>query len=246
MDEPKGETTQPSSEETPETPSDTTITDSTDTSVDISKVEVETGTKLSEDQAASLKKDISKDVADKVSKKVSKTIISKIGEALGLTKTEEEKLPSDPEKLQKFVESLIEKSMEKEREKLGEEAKQTQAEQKKKINTIVNNWFSQYNRLSQAGKVPAIKNVSDPNDPGVQARKRIITYIGQMVEKLKESGSDYTPSIADALLENPRVLSGPAGATLPISGNTASTENSETFKYDDMHRKSFEEIAQGA
>ena len=200
---------------------------------------------IPEDTLTTLKDTITKDVSGKVTEEVSKGVLTRISEALGLTKEQEEELPKDPESLKKMVQESIDAKMEELDTQAKKEEKESKKERQTRINGIVNNWFSQYNRLSQSGKVPAIKDSSDENDPGLQARKKVILYIGQMIEKLKAEGSDYTPSIADALLENPRVLSGPAGANLPISGNTAIREDESSFKYEDVAKKSFEEIAAG-
>lgn len=201
---------------------------------------------IPQDQLTSLKDTIAKDVSGKVTEEVSKGVIARIGEALGLTKKQEEGLPKDPEALKKVVQEAIDKKFEEVGQQAENEERESEKDRKVRVNGIVNNWFSQYNRLSQSGKVPAIKNANNENDPGIQARKKVILYIGQMIEKLKTEGSDYTPSIADALLENSRVLSGPAGANLPISGNTAIRENEESFKYEDIKGKSFEDIIQGS
>ena len=57
--------------------------------------------------SAKLKEEITRDVSGKVSEEVSKSVIQRIGEALGLTKKEEAKLPTDPESLKKIVDENV-------------------------------------------------------------------------------------------------------------------------------------------
>lgn len=201
---------------------------------------------LSEDQITTLKDSITKDVSGTVSQEVSKSVIQKIGDALGLTKEEEEELPKDAESLKKVVNDAVQAKVEELNEKAQEEEQQTQQQRQQNINKIVQGWNSQYNMLSQKDKVPAIKDPSDKDDPGVQARRKIILHIGKMIDNLKQQGSDYTPSISDALLDNPNILEGPAGSDLPISGNTSSTSSDADFKYEEIAGKTFEDIATGA
>lgn len=237
VDEPKGNLPQP--EEPKVTP------EVKETPVVTPEVKPDVKSTLSDEQVASLKESISKDVSGTVSQEVSKSVIQKIGEALGLTKKEEDKLPTDAEALQKMVDQKLEERF----SKLSEEAKKEEEGEKtarqERINGIVNGWYTQYNILARSGKVPPIKNAGDENDSGLQARKKIILAIGKMIEQNKSQGIDYTPTISDVLVTYPQVLQGPPGADLPISGNTAVRENEDSFKYDSIHKKSFEEIAEG-
>src|SRR3990167_8488908 len=81
---------------------------------------------LSQDQVASLKEDISKDLSGRVSQEVSKSVIQKIGEALGLTKKEEEALPTDPKRLTKLINQAIEK-------KFSEVSQTTEEQQREEL-----------------------------------------------------------------------------------------------------------------
>ena len=90
-----------------------------------------------------------------------------------------------------------------------------------------------------------IKNPSDPSDEGVAARRKLITAIGGIIDEVRKinPNSDYTPSISEAMVRYPTVLSAPPGADLPISGNTAVRESEDSFAYDkDVAGKSFQEI----
>ena len=237
VDEPKGKepqtTPEPQAPATPVAPQPTP------------SVTPEVKPSMSDEQVASLKDSITKDVSGQVSQEVSKSVIQKIGEALGLTKREEDKLPTDAEALQKLVDQKLEERFSKLSEEAENEEKEEKTARQERINGIVNGWYTQYNILARQGKVPPVKNAGDENDPGLQARKKIILAIGKMIEQNKAQGIDYTPTISDVLVTYPQVLQGPPGADLPISGNTAVRENEDSFKYENIHKKTFEEIAEG-
>jgi len=199
---------------------------------------------LSDEQVASLKDSITKDVSGVVSQEVSKSVIQKIGDALGLTKKQEEALPTDADALKKIVNEQLEQRFAKLEEEGEKEEKQSETQRQERINGIVQGWYTQYNQLSKLGKVPQMKEAKE-GDAGYDARKKLILAIGKMIEQNRSQGIEYTPSISDILVAHPQVLEGPPGADLPISGNTQVRETGESFKYKDIKEKSFEEIAAG-
>jgi len=195
---------------------------------------------LSDEQVASLKDSITKDVSGKVST----SVIQRIGEALGLTKKQEEALPTDAAQLQKIVDQKLEERFTKLQQQADQEEKQTETQRQERINGIVQGWYSQYDQMARLGKVPQMKQAVE-GDPGYDARKKIILAIGEMINENKQKGVDYTPSISDVLIANPQVLEGVPGANLPISGNTQVRESAADFKHSDITSKSWEEIASG-
>ncbi|MBU1067097.1 hypothetical protein KKE60_04890 [Patescibacteria group bacterium] len=204
-------------------------------------------TPLSEDAAAKLKEDISKDVSEKITKTVSEGVIQKIGKAFGLTKKEEEDLPKDPDALKKMVGAMIQEGFAAREEDQFRTSEETDKQRQGRIDDIVRGWHSQYESLARSGKLPPIENAQDPNDKGVVARRKIILAIGKINESNRSAGLPrYTPTVAEVLVNNPDVLSGPPGADLPISGNTQVREEPDSFTYGDTHDKSFEEIAEEA
>ena len=217
--------------------SETTETESTETTE-------ETGD-LSEEKVASLKESITKDVSSTVSDKVSKSVIEKIGDALGLSKKEEEALPESPEELKKVIQKNVKSEMDKLSTRMDEDRSKSEKERQTKIDGIITGWHAQYNQLASLGKVPVVKDAKSQTDEGVVARKKIILAIGKMIEKNKADGSDYTPSVSDVLVTSPNVLSEVPGADLPISGNTSVVEDSANFSNKEISGKSFAEIAAG-
>lgn len=200
---------------------------------------------LSEEQATTLKESISKDLTEKVSGEVSKSVIQKIGEALGLTKKQEAALPTDADQLQKIIDKKVEERFQKLSEDAKSEETATQTQREERIKTIVTGWHGQYNQMARMGKVPEIVKADDENDKGVVARKKIILKIGQMIEENKKNGNgDYVPTIADVLVSYPNVLRGVPGDDLPISGNTQTRQNENSFSNKEIKSKSFEQIAQ--
>ena len=241
-------TTPPTTPETPPTetkPEETTPTTPPATPPATPPV-TDTKPELSEDQVTTLKDSITKDVSGKVSADVSKSVIQKIGEALGLSKKEEEELPKDAEGLNKLIGKRVKEELSKAGEKTEEDQKVSAKERQGEIDTIIKGWHAQYAQLSKTGKVPAIANPNDINDPGVIARRKVILAIGKMIEKNKAEGVTLTPSVSDVLLASPNVLTAPPGANLPISGDTQSTENTTQFSNKEITKKSFAEIAAGS
>lgn len=195
--------------------------------------------------SAQLREVIDKDTEGGIIERVSKSVTERVAKALGLTQKQEERLPTDADALKQLIDRSLNDRLERLSSKAREQEETAEKDYQQKVNSIVDGWNWQYQRLADSGKVPKIKDVNDRIDSGVQAKRKIILYIGKMIENLKAQGSNYVPTIADALLENPDVLSAPPGADLPISGNTAVMEGEDSFKYEDIASKSFEEIAQG-
>lgn len=207
--------------------------------------EAATRESISDDQISSLKSQITKDVEGKVSSEVSQSIIAKIGTALGLTKQEEEKLPTDAETLKKIVDEQVQAGINQYKTEVEEQESRSIEEREQQINQVITGWHSQYDQLSRMGKVPKVENQSDPNDKGIVARRKIIMAIGKMIEQNKKDGVRYTPTVSDVLLASPNVLSAPPGADLPISGNTHVREDDSAFTNAEIRNKSFAEIARG-
>jgi hypothetical protein len=204
---------------------------------------------LSEEQVASMKADIAKDVSGEVTKEVSKGVIQKIGEALGLTKKEEEKLPTDAVELKKLVGEEVTKRFDRVSEDADKEEKDDASERQTRIDNTIKGWHFQYNQLASLGKVPVIKNNTDANDEGVEARRKLIMAVGNIIDEIRklDPTSEHIPSISEVLVRFPNVLTGPPGADLPISGNTAVRENEDSFSYEkDIAGKSFEQIVEQA
>lgn len=222
-----------------ETSEDTQETQTTETS--------QSQPSISDDQVSSLKTSIAKDVEGSLADKVSKSVTEKIATALGLTKDEEEQLPKDAESLKRIVDEQVSQRLEEQNQQLEQEEQKTQQQRQQEINSIVTNWNQQYSRLAQQNPdIPKIEKAGDKSDAGEQAKRKIILHIGKMINDLRARGDNSIPSVHEALIDNPKLLEGVEGADLPISGNTASRENEESFKYqEDIAGKSFEQIVQG-
>jgi len=199
---------------------------------------------LDTDAANKLKEDISKDVTESVSNTVSQSIVERIGKALGLSKEEaKEELPKDPKELESFINKKVQEQLQAEKDDQESQTAETEKQRQERIDSIITDWHSQYESLSSMGKVPKVEDANNTNDKGLQSRKKLIQQIGKMIDENKKSGIEYTPTVQDALLANPSILSGVPGADLPISGSTASRENSRAFSNKEIRGKSFLEIA---
>ena len=186
-----------------------------------------------------LKKEISENVAGEVSK----SVLTKIAEALGLTKKEEAKLPTDPEALKALVNEQVQARLAEENKIREESDKVSQEEYQAKVNNTIKGWYAQYNQMASLGKVPRIANESDKNDRGVASRRKIILAIGKVIEENKKQGVEYVPSISDILIQYPNVLSGLPGGDLPISGNTVPSEPGGGLPYKTLNKMSIKDIA---
>ena len=173
---------------------------------------------------------------------MSKSVIQKIGEALGLTRKQEQALPTNADDLQKIIDKKVEERFAKFSEQAEQEETQSEQERQSKIDNIVTGWYSQYNQMARLGKVPAVTKADDQNDKGVQARRKIILTIGKMIEENKKNGIDYVPTVSDILISQPNILKIP-GDDLPISGNTQVREDTAVFSNSEIKKKSFDQLA---
>lgn len=196
---------------------------------------------LSEEQVASMRKDIT----EEVSGDVSKSVIQKIGDALGLTRKEEEKLPTDAESLKKLIDAEVGKQFSRVSKDAEKQDREDADTRQTRIDSTIKGWHFQYNELARIGKIPVIKDAVDTNDEGIVARRKLILAIGKIIDEIRQAdpNSDYIPSVSEALVRFPNILKGPPGGDLPISGNTAVRESTDSFSYEkDVAGKSFEQI----
>lgn len=181
-------------------------------------------------------------IKEEVSGEVSKSVIEKIGEALGLTKKEEAALPTNAEELQKVVDAKVQEALESRDRKYQEEQTQTQKAQEARVDGIITGWHTEYDRLAAVGKVPAIKDPDNPEDPGVKARRELILGIGDIIAEERKLGIVRTPALSEVLLNEPTRLKGIPGADLPISGNSAVREEPANYSNKEIRSKTFQQI----
>jgi len=184
--------------------------------------------------------------------KVSKGVIEKIGEALGLTKKEtEEKIPTDPAELAKFVRAETQKGVQEvldqqaKKEQDQVEARETQIQEgAQRFQTL---WANQYNELAEAGRVPKITNKDDKNDPGNVVKVKILTKMKQIIDENEKNGIDYVPTLKEVFYENPNILrmETAAGANVPISGGGRSTTPNSGLTYDQLHKTDMDDLVKG-
>src|SRR3990167_6862407 len=189
-----------------------------------------------------------KKIEGSVTDKVSKTLLEKIGGALGLTKDEEEKLPTDPKELQKFVQDNAKRIVQ---ETLTEREVQEQMQSEERQKQVTEGaqrfqslWKSQYEELATQGRVPKIQNPNDANDPGNVAKVRLLTKIKEIIDENQKKGVDYVPTLKEVYYENPDVLRSEttAGAHTPISGGGRSTTPNNGLTYEQLHKNDFDDI----
>jgi len=182
-----------------------------------------------------------------VSESVSKSVIEKIGEALGLNKKEKEQLPTDPDELRAFVESASKKSAEAVLAEKENKEKEANVERERQIEEGSKRyqqlWSGQYEALSSAGKLPKIVDATDANDPGRQAKTKLLIKLYEVLQENEKNGIDEVPTIKEIYYEYPEVLKGTIpGGTAPISGGGRNHASGTGLNYSDIHNQSFEEI----
>ena len=189
-----------------------------------------------------------KKIEGSVTEKVSKTLLEKIGGALGLTKDEEEKLPTDPKELQKFIQDNARKSFQ---EVLSEKDKQEQMQSEERQKQVTEGaqrfqslWKSQYEELAAQGRVPKIQNPNDANDPGNVTKIRLLTKLKEIIDENAKNGVDYVPTLKEVFYENPDLLrtETTAGAHVPVSGGGRSTTPNNGLTYEQLHKNDFDDI----
>jgi len=186
------------------------------------------------------------EIEKNISEKVSKSVIAKIGEALGLTKKEEEKIPTDPVELAKFVEEKSAKTVKQILDDKDKENEDQRAEQQQQLQEgsqrYTDLWNNQYEQLANAGKVPKIVDINNVEDPGRVVKVRLLIKMKEILDQNERDGVNEVPTIKEIFYEYPEVLTNKvAGATVPVSGGGRSHIPGKVT-YDDIHKSSFEEI----
>lgn len=195
-------------------------------------------------QGQQLDKDaLRKEISDGVSDSVSKSVIQKIGDALGLTKKEEEALPSDKKSLEALVDQKFQEKMTAYSQEQQQEQEKSKQEYNEKVKGVVTGWRSQYNELARLGKVPPIKDYNNKDEAKVW--RNVMLGIDKIIKdgKAQDPSYSYVPTVSDVLLRYPTIAKGAPGADLPISGNTGAMESTKDFEYGEIANSSFEKIA---
>jgi hypothetical protein len=175
---------------------------------------------IPEEKLTSLKDDITKDVSGKVSEQVSKSVLEKIGAALGLTKEEEEELPKDAASLKKLVQQEAQNLL----KQRDEEQQKTQQQEDQQLDrgaqTFRELWNRDYTEMANNGMVPKIEKADDPNDPGNQAKTRVLAQLKKVLDENAAKGVDYVPTLWEIMARYPETLKTETttGANAPVSG----------------------------
>lgn len=192
---------------------------------------------------------ITKSIRETVTGEVSKSILEKISGALGLNKEEKKSLPTDPEELAKFVREEAAKgtrdvlTSQQQAEQEAERAREEQVNQgAQRFQTL---WKDQYSQLAESGKVPKIVNENDPNDPGNQAKVKILAKLKTILDENQAKGIDYVPTLKEVFYENPNVLSTETqeGLDVPVSGGGRTIATTGTgMSHDQLSKTSIEDL----
>lgn len=189
-----------------------------------------------------IKKEISQDVTDKI---VQALTGGKKEEDLSVKSpwAREGRNPRDWDEVAEWTKEQAKAELKAEREaddKLKNE-QQAQLEQKtqESIKQWNEYWDSQTNDLRATGKLPAITNKDDENDPGVKAQRELFKQLKEVNEQRVTKGLPIITSVKEFFYEGYKAPnSQPSGADAPVSGGkTATISGSEDeFAYEDVHQ----------
>ena len=175
--------------------------------------------------------------------KASKSFIQKLTEAFGLSKKEEEEVPTDPTKMKEYISNVAKKQAEETLKVRDEKAAETTKEQDDKLQEGAKNfqqtWTYQYEQMAINGGVPKIEKPQDPQDPGNIAKGRILLKLNEVLEENKKNGIDYVPSLWEILSRYPNVFK-TAGANVPVAGRGRTTGGETRMPYAKLHNTPIE------
>ena len=191
-------------------------------------------------------------IKKEVSEGVTTTVLEKIKSAFGLSEKQKEELPTNPEELlakvreesKKVIQEALtaKETADEKAQQEAESQRQTQiTEGAEKFKQL---WADQYTDLADQGKVPKITNADDPNDPGNQAKTKILTKLKQILDENEKNGVDYVPTLKEVYYETPNILSTEtqAGANVPISGGGRSTTPNAGMSYEQLNKTPIEDM----
>lgn len=204
----------------------------------------QTAAPLSQEKLDEIKADVEKTTTEKVSK----SVIARIGEALGLTKKEEEEeVPTDPKKLGEYIDRRVEDKTKEVLKSRDAETEETTKEQEEKLQEGAKNfqetWAYQYTEMATLGNVPKIEKPQDPQDPGNVAKSRLLLKLKEVLDENEKNGVDYVPSLWEIMSKYPNVLK-TAGANVPVSGRGRTTADAPRMPYDKLHKTSIETMVE--
>lgn len=109
---------------------------------------------------------------------------------------------------------------------------------------------SQIGELIEAGKIPAVENSLNPDDPGIVARKQLFQTMLDVNLERQKSGKQPIYSVKEIYYEHfanaPVAEEEPAGADAPVSpGKAAPSGEPKEVSYNEIHRKSLFDILTG-
>ena len=190
---------------------------------------------------------LEKTISETVTKQVSQAVLEDIGKKLGLTQEQKEALPTDPQELKKYISEESKKQAESllsERDKQESDKQKAQEEQLNKGAVAYRSmWTREYSDLAENGRVPKIEKADDPQDPGNQAKARIMNKMREILTENEKNGVDHVPSLWEIAARYPEVLTTETttGNNVPVSGGGRNMANNMT-NYDRIHNTSYEDM----
>ncbi len=159
-----------------------------------------------------------------ISEKVSKSVIDKLAIALGIKKEEKKEIPTDPDKLDEYIQQKANETFEAKLKERDDAATQTETDKQKQIKTGAETfqkmWARDYAEMANLGMVPKIDKADDTNDLGNVAKSRILLKLKELITENEKLGEDQVPSLWEVMQRFPNIhkTETVTGSNAPITG----------------------------
>lgn len=152
------------------------------------------------------------------------------------------------EKVKQEIMADFQHQAEEEEKKQAEEKTRVETEQKTTNEYYTKQWDDEFSELEKSGKIPAVKEIGNPKDPGVMARLEILTAMQRVTQENLAVGKPPLMSAKLAFYEHYKSpTEQPPGADAPIAGagKTVIGGQAETFTNAEIKNTSFEDLLMG-
>lgn len=202
-------------------------------------------------------------ITEQATQRAEERVLKRIGEALGLTKQEEqqakdeglvppwEKEGRNPKSYKEVAEFSADLAEWKRQQgmKADEEAKaQAVEEEKQKTEAWNRHWDEQLEDLTTSGKLPKVENKDDPQDPGIVARKALWQAMYDINQTRLKENKQALSSLKEVYYEHykdPNAQLPGADAPVSMGRSGGGSGNTPSYTHDDIRNSSFEQILSG-
>jgi len=201
-----------------------------------------------------------KEIADKLKAEFMEDIRKKLGfdkkdeekaKEEGLTPPwiKEKRNPKDYNEVAEWGATIAENKIKQQQEAQQQKQQQAVESQKARKQQLNEYWDEQLKELRELNKIPSVQDNTNPRDAGVSAEADLFTQLTDFNKKRIAEGKDQLLNLKEfAAYHYKPKREQPAGADAPVGGAgyvPPPTGGDEDFKYEDIHKKSLEDIISG-